>query len=168
MTGRGGRPENGPPIVPWAGAGKNFASAKRGDSRNRLDAGAKIVRTNRAKKVRVTTTTCSSGIAIGCRSIATASPTSGNGTLGAVRASRPRVIATTGIGFVTVKPMNRGRNLFRLATVRMNGIAIVKMRANGNRATKQNGVLATAIEISGALTLRHGAIATEALTIPIG
>jgi len=86
-----------------------------------------------------------------------------------VKASRARVIAPAGIGFATVMPMNRHRNMFGLATTRMNGIVIAtNVRANGNRATKQNGVLVTGTEISGAPTLRRGAIATEASTIPIG
>ena len=144
-------------------------NATRGASRSRLGAGAKIGRTNRAARVRETTAACSNRITIGCRGIATTSPTSGNGALGAARASRARIITDGGIRFATAKSMNRGRNSFRLVTSRMNGIAIAaNPRLNGNPATKQNGVLATGTEISGAPMLRRGAIATAALTIPIG
>ena len=85
------------------------------------------------------------------------------------RATRARIIAIAGIGCATVTPKNRGRNLFRLATRRMSGIAIAtNARANGKRATKQNGVRATGTGISDALTLRRGIIATAASGIPIG
>jgi hypothetical protein len=65
--------------------------------------------------------------------------------------------------------MNRGRDLFRLAMSRMNGIAIAaNVHANGKRATKQNGVLAIGTEISGVLTFCRGAMPTAASTIPMG
>jgi len=159
-------PKNGLQIVPCAGARKNFANATRVASRSRRGAGAKMRPTNRVGKM---TTACSNQIAIGCGGIATASQTSGNGARGAVGASRARAIAIAGIRFATVKPTKRRRNMLRRAMSCLKGVAIAtNVRGNGNRATKQNGVLATGTEISSALTLRRGAIATAPSTIPIG
>ena len=138
----------------------------REEFRERLGAGAKISRTNRAARVRETTIACSNRIAIGCRRIATTSPTSANGALGAARASRARIITIAGIGFATAKSMNRGRNSFRLVTSRMNGIAIAaNPRLNGNPATKQNAKHRGAGNLGPG---RRSAIATATLTIPIG
>ena len=172
MTRPGGQTtaKNGPPIVPCDGAEKNFAIAKHGAKRSRLGAGANMCRTIRAPRVRKTTMTAwSNRIAIGCRGIATANPTSDNGAPGPARMSSARVIAIESIGFATVTPMNRSRNSFRPAMRRTNVIAIAANdRANGSRATNQNGVRATRIESSQAPTLRRAAIATAASTMTKG
>ena len=83
--------------------------------------------------------------------------------------SSARVIAIESIGFATVTRMNRNRNSFRPAMRRTNVIAIAANdRANGRRATNQNGVRATRIESSQAPRLRRAAIATAASTMTKG
>jgi hypothetical protein len=137
-------------------------NATRGASLSRLGAGAKISRTNRAARVRETTRMFEQDRDRLPRHRDHESDErqwrAGAGE------SEPRTHHHNRRHW-----FNRGRNSFQLVTSRMNGIAIAaNPRLNGNPATKQNGVRATGTEISGAPMLRRGAIATAALTIPIG